>query len=181
MEHVTRARFGNKHMLPFDIVPQVKQQQGQSNQEQSQRHTFGGGSCSHGVHQTVTGFDPKTSPIFFKELLGGKVQLSNDGIGETFDTVAAIPSLVVFTDNMNGQSTLAILLTGTSIDGSIALSSLQQRTRAALFTPDSQWDDAWEGLAAQILYDGIVVKTSIQKQPFYAQSVNSRYAQSVSN
>ena len=57
VQNLTRASLGHEQMTPFDVAPQIQQQERQRHKEQAQRDRARGGAGAHDVHQAVAGFD----------------------------------------------------------------------------------------------------------------------------
>ena len=77
-------------MTPFDVAPQVQQQERQRDKEQAQGDRARGGAGAHGVHQAVAGFDTEAASILFEDLMDADRNLGrsrgstplNDTVGE---------------------------------------------------------------------------------------------------
>ena len=85
MKDLTRPSPGNEEMYPFDVTPQVQEQEGQGYQKQAQCHRCGCGASSHGVHESVTCLNCEASAIFLEYLMGRKVKFADDGVRLSVD------------------------------------------------------------------------------------------------
>ena len=103
MQDLTRTRFGNEQMLPFDVGPQVEQQQGQRNEEQAPGCRGRGRACAHGVHQPIAGFNAKASAVLVGHLVRRHLQAAQRDIGETLQTMIAEASFFVPANHRNRQ------------------------------------------------------------------------------
>ena len=82
VQNLARALLGHEQMTPFDVAPQVQQQERQRDKEQAQGDRARGGAGAHGVHQAVAGFDAEAASILLEDLVGEHLQRTNDNIGE---------------------------------------------------------------------------------------------------
>ena len=156
--------------MPFDVAPQIEQQQSQGNKEQSQSYTGRRGSGTHGVHQSIAGLDTEAGAVLLEDPLGCELDLANHDVGEMLHTVSAVSPLGVPADYLYGEGLLAVFEAGTGVGRHIAFAPSEQPPCATLLTPDREWDDGRIVLIFEIGNDGVIVETPVQIQPLDSQT-----------
>ena len=136
--------------MPFNVAPQIEQQQSQGDKERPQSYTGRRSSGTHGVHQSIAGLDTEARAVLFKDLLGSELDLTYDDVGEMLDTVSAVSPLVVPADYLYGEGLLAVFEAGTGIGRHIALASNEQLSCATLLTSNREWDDGRIGSVFEV-------------------------------
>ena len=124
MKQLMRTPVGNKEKMPFDIAPQVQQQQSQGDIEQALGDGGGGGASPHSVHQSVTGFDAEATTIKLKDLVRVYVQLTDDDVGELIGALASIAALAVLANHHDRESLGDVLNAGSGAGRLISAPSI---------------------------------------------------------
>src|SRR5688572_22321458 len=120
-------------MHPFDEAPEIEQEKGQSDKEQTQSHSMRGGSRADGIHQAITGLNAKATAVLVENLVRAQLEVTDDQIGEAHDTPALVTSFAVAADNGHTQGLLAVFCAGARIGRPMTLASAQELARAAAF------------------------------------------------
>jgi hypothetical protein len=95
MQNLTRTRFRNEQILPFDKGPQIQPQQGQRDQEQTPSRRSRCCASVPGVHQAAAGLDAKTSAVFVSHLVRRHVELTKRNVSKALHTMIPNPSVFV--------------------------------------------------------------------------------------
>ena len=124
MKNLPGSRFGKEQELPFDISPEVQQQQSQSDIKQAQGNGSRRGASANGVHQAITGFDAKAPPIELKNLVRLHFEFTDQDVSNLKSVVSVIASFAIFANDNDLEGLWPILFAGAGIGGLITASAL---------------------------------------------------------
>jgi len=114
-------------MSPFDVAPQVQEQEGHRHQQQAQSHRGGCGAGTHGVHLSVAGLNGEAPAIFLEHLMRRELELADDDVGEADQPLTLIAPFGVITDDKDREGLLSIEATGTCVGGLITCTSVSKQ------------------------------------------------------
>lgn len=161
MQNLARTRLRDKQICPLYILPQVEAEKSQSHQEQAEGSHFAGSARPHSVHQTVTGFNAKTTTIFLSYLSWLTFEVANNNVSKAEDAFALVFAFAVFADDEQGQRLRIVDSAFPFISRGVAFAPHQQSPRAALFAAHNQGDNSRKGLLFQVGYQTIVIEAAV--------------------
>lgn len=159
----------DKQVLPFNITPQVEQQERDCHQEEAQCRRTRGRARADLIHQAITGFNSEAPPILFGDLLRREAHGANDNVGEVVHAVPFVAPFAVAADNVQRQCLRVIDRAFARVGSGIAFAPHEQGPRAAVLAAHDQGQNRGKGLLLQESHNPIVIKAAIYIQPFDAQ------------
>ena len=168
MEHFTTTTSRRKDNHPFDKAPQVKHCKGNTHIKQTQGRQFRSGSSSDQVQQAITGFNTKAKAILLIDLKWMHFQEADNDIGKVKEALPFVATFGILASNVDLESLGRIKSTGASVSGDMALTTFEQSLGTSLFAADGQGHYGRKRLLLEIFNHSIIIKFSIQKQPFEA-------------
>ena len=168
MENFRTSPSGSKNKGSIDKAAPGEPGKSNTQIKQTQSRQFRSGSSSAQVEPAITGFNPKAKAIRLIDLERLHIQGTNHDIGKVKEALLFVATFGIFASDVDRESLGRIKRAGPSVRGDMALMTFEQSPAATLFAADGQGDDGRQRLRLEIFNHPLIIKFSVQKQPFEA-------------